>query len=476
MRQLDPTSAIMLHLEGSGHHHNLMSVYFVDPLTSTSADELTALVEARLRNSPTYCARLQNVPAALGNPFWVRDPEFAVENHVSTGVVSGRGTWRDACDDITSIFDKPMDFSRPTWEVHIRHGVAPCERFPVGASIVIVKVHHVALDGLGLVQFSLRLFDTNPNTGLSPIAADTPATHTQPAGPLRVLGKVVASSPGKAAAFARDLTKTVRLNRKLVSAVAEGAIVPRPTKSARTVLNDTTSSLHNFTGIALPFADVARCRQLAPGATINDVALAVISGALRKFLVENDEIPTEDLICGVPKSLHGDAVEEGINKVTGLSVILHNTIADPVERLAAIRTSSGHEKRRAEKFSAAEIASMVIKLPPFMLKPIVTAEMKSTQSQSSTVNLSTVATNMPRGVKELYFQGERVRETYTLLPMNSGVGMKHEITSIGDTVFISVAADRDLLPDAESYADKLRLSFADLYSRTNADRSPVTAS
>ncbi|MBD8504920.1 DUF1298 domain-containing protein [Hoyosella sp. G463] len=466
MRQLDPASAVMLYLEGTGHHHHLMSVYVIEPgVLGTGAEIVRAHVIERLAGSPSFDARVVDVPGSLTRPYLVPDTEFDPEDHVRMGSIPGDGSWRAACAEIARAFDEPMDLARPLWDVRILSGIVPSERFPAGASLLLIKVHHAAMDGLGIVRFAGRLLDARP----APVARRAHAprpTEQQRHSTAALIGDSASRAPGAFARFMADTFRTIGAQRRFRDALAAGTVEPRPVAAPVTRLNDTTSGEHVFNGMHVPLAEAQRCRDLVEGATINDVALAAISGGIQRYLAELGEAPAGDLICGVPRSLHGEDIEEGVNKITGMSVYLHNTCLDPVERLRRIHASTTAEKHRTSVHREAELGHLILRLPPAIIRPLTIAETRATATKTTETSLSTVATNMPRGRAPLYFLGNEVRETYSLLPMNSSIGAKHEITSLGDRLFISINADSAAIPDTERYLAHIAAAHAELVEAT----------
>ncbi|WP_278314642.1 wax ester/triacylglycerol synthase family O-acyltransferase [Lolliginicoccus levis] len=462
MRQLDPASAVMLYLEETGHHHHLMSVYVVEPGASgTDAESVPAHVIERLAGSPAFDARVVELPGGLFRPYLVPQAGFDPRDHIRISTIPGDGSWRAACDEIARVFDEPMDLARPLWEIRVLTGVAPSERFPDGASVLLIKVHHAAMDGLGIVRFAGRLLDARPGPVARHVHAPRPTDQRQ-SGKAALLGDAASRAPGAVTRFLADTYRTIGAQRRFRAALATGTVEPRPVSAPVTRLNDTTSGSHVFNGTHVALADARRCRELVEGATINDVALAAISGGLQRYLAELGEAPAGDLICGVPRSLHGEDIEEGVNKITGMSVDLHNTCTDPVERLSRIHASTTAEKHRTSVHRTAELGHLILRLPPAVIRPLTIAETRAAGSKTAETSLSTVATNMPRGRAPLFFLGNEVLETYSLLPMNSGIGAKHEITSLGDRLFVSVNADASAIPDTDRYLAHVTAAFSEL--------------
>jgi WS/DGAT/MGAT family acyltransferase len=198
-----------------------------------------------------------------------------------------------------------------------------------------------------------------------------------------------------------------------------------------------------------------------PKATINDVAVAYVGGALRRYLEGHDELPDDTLVAACPASIR-DSSEQGGggNRLFGRLQSLVTDTADPRERLASIVAESAAFRDNADSSSSTRLMELVGLVPTTLLG--LTVKAATAMPFSSPAVANTTVSNVPGPKEPIYFAGARLVRVTGLGPLIGGMNLFHVIASYNGTVSMGVTADRDALPDPGNYADCMQAAFDDL--------------
>src|SRR6202043_2730512 len=325
-------------------------------------------IDARLHLAPTFRRRLTEAPGGLPMPYGVDDPDFDLEYHVRHIALPQPGDWRQLCIQIARIHARQIDLRRPPWEITVIEGLNAVPGVPTGSFAIGLKLHHCAVDGMASIQMIAALHDlaadsprpAGPDSpwrpGPLPSTADLLARTAINAAlhPLRA-GTVLASSAPNAVRGLAALPG--KLIRGVVSRAAGGNV---PSFAPKTRFNQTVSPHRVFEARFHDLADFKRIKASVPGATVNDVALAYVSGALREYLNGHGELPDESLVAACPISLReaGDQRSRG-NVLFGRLQMLGTDIADPLERLAAIAASTAGSRSESDQSIRTQLVDLI---------------------------------------------------------------------------------------------------------------------
>jgi WS/DGAT/MGAT family acyltransferase len=213
-------------------------------------------------------------------------------------------------------------------------------------------------------------------------------------------------------------------------------------------------------------ADFKRIKASVPGATINDVALAYVGGALREYLDGHGELPDESLVAACPISLRqaGDKTSEG-NDVFGRLQSLGTDIADPLMRLQAIAESTAASRQESGQSARTQVLEVIGMVPSSLLG--MTAKAASVLPFSGPTVANTTVTNVPGPPEPIYFNGARLVRAAGLGPLIGGLNLIHVVASYNGTLSIGATADRDSLPDPARYAECMEKAFQELLAAVN---------
>jgi WS/DGAT/MGAT family acyltransferase len=257
----------------------------------------------------------------------------------------------------------------------------------------------------------------------------------------------------------RPLTRSWTALRTIVSACA-CEFLGRPQEFPTTRFNTEVSPHRVFDTRRFALQDFKAIRGLAPGATINDVVLAVCAGALRRYLDLQGELPDESLVAATPVAVRDQGEAPGQAGYAWVRIELGTDIADPLQRLVAIQGASSSSTVMAQAVGARELTEVAQHAPSVAIA--VTSKMLRAASArlgdwSPLANCA--ITNVPGPQLPLYLHGARLTYLSALLPIADGMGLAFSVTSYNQMMVVSFTACYQQLPDPEVLAQCLRDSF-----------------
>lgn len=473
MQQLSWTDDMMLRAERPETPMQIQMLLVYDPATAPGGKVtfkgILEEIDARLHLAPTFRRRLTELPGGLHMPYWVDDPDFDLEYHVRHIALPQPGDWRQLCIQIARIHARQIDLRRPPWEMTVIEGLNSIPGVPKGAFAIGLKLHHSVVDGMESVELMAAMHDlaadgprpAPPETPWEPDALPSTAglvSRTAINGvlyPLRA-SRVVMPSALKAVGQLAALPGKVAGGIASTLGSGSGSIFAPATR-----FNESASPARVFEARFHDLADFKRIKASVPGATINDVALAYVGGALRRYLDGHDELPEDTLVAACPASIR-DSSEQGGggNRLFGRLHTLATNSTDPHERLAVIAAESAGFRDGADSSSTTQLMEIVGLIPTTLLG--LTVKAASAMPFSSPPVANTTVSNVPGPAEPIYFRGARLVRVTGLGPLIAGMNLFHVIASYNGTVSMGVTAERKALPDPGYYAECMQASFDDL--------------
>ncbi len=467
MKQLGTLDTAFINLEQPNTPQHVGSVAFYDPSTAAGGfvrfKQVIANFEQRLRRMPLFRTRLVEVPGGLDNPYWVLDENFDVEFHVRHIALPQPGDWRQLCIQVARLHSRPLDMSRPLWEVYIIEGLDRIPDLPAGSFAIYTKIHHSLVDGAGSQSFMTAIHDLEPSPGPAPVPASQEAllVDRDPSA-LELLTRAAMNQGRTGLSLARGSMHLAKdLIRMGIGVLREQ--IPRPEiKAPKTRFNRPVGPHRAFDATSFQLEQFRAIKD-ATGVKINDVALAVVSGGLRKYLQSKGELPDESLAVTLPLNMRTRRDQTDDNNQVGSAFCeLHTNIADPVERLQAIHRSTVEAKEFGENTPLADTLKLAGAFPPWLTKTAARLYSENEFSLSMPLNISTVVTNVAGPHFDLYCAGARLVRYYGLGVLTPGVGLFHALFSSSGVITLSVLAEREQLPDPGFYRECLEASFEEL--------------
>ena len=469
MKQLGILDAAFINLEqpNTPQHVGGMGIY--DPSTAPGGfvrfKDVIAGFERRLSSMPLFRTRLVEVPGGIDRPYWVKDANFDVEFHLRHIALPEPGDWRQLCIQVARLHSRPLDMSRPLWEAYIIEGLDNIPNLPKGCFAVYTKMHHSLVDGAGGSSFMAALHDLVPDPGEEDEPDAEPRLVDVEPATAELLTKASINTVKNTLSLARGAVKTVGGLGKYALDIARDEI-PSPDVSApKTILNRPVGPHRVFDAAEFPlegFKDIKN----AAGVTVNDVALGVVGGALKRYLEARGELPEEgSLAAGLPLNMRTrrDITDEN-NQVGSVFASLHTDIDDALERLKAIRQSTEVAKASGEASPMVVTLKLAGVFSPAFTKAMAGFWSRNDLSRLIPLNISTVISNVAGPDFPLYCAGAKMVDYYGLGLLTPGMGIFHLVFSYAGKITLSVLADRDIMPDPELYHDCLIASYENLYA------------
>jgi diacylglycerol O-acyltransferase len=455
MDRLSAVDASFLRVESPTAHMHVGWQSVVDRpagMARLDAAALRARIAARLPLVPRFRQRIVSVPLGMGEPVWADDPAFALDDHVRERgddcEIDGRDL-RAVADDFLS---KPLDRSRPLWEILV------VPRMTCGRAAILGKVHHAMVDGIAAVQLGMLLFDLEADA--APPGESPPWIPAPPAGGVRLAvdGAVdQLRQVRRMTALGRSPRSSLRVAdsmRRAALSLAEDALRPAPAS----YLNEPIGPRRT---LATHAADLDRLLAIkrACGLSLNDVVLAVCGGALARFAESCGEAPA-DLRVMVPVSTRGDDGGTG-NRITFGFVDLPVAGHSPRRRLAVVAA------RMRELKASGRIAGSAMLLQGLGALPEPVKDRAARLAASPRLYNVTIS-NVPGPKVPLYAAGARVRSIAPVIPLSDRHALSIGVLTYDGRAHFAVYADPEALPHAHWLPGMLADAIAELETAVEA--------
>lgn len=478
MKQLSGTDSYFLYGERGNSYLHVATLAIYDPASAPGGKvrfrDILKHFRQRLHVSPLLTHRLAEVPYGLDRAYWAEDPDVDIEFHVRHIALPQPGDWRQLMIQVARIHSRPLDRSRPLWEAYVIEGLDRIPGLAPGAFAVFTKFHHASVDGMAAVRVFRDLHSATPRgrpprraarSTSGPTATDAVLdTSVLAHGLERVvaLSKLSAVAAGRAVGIVAEEVK--RRLRGDASAPNRPAALVAFRKAPATRFNAPISANRVVTAFEVPLAAMKPVRAAVAGATVNDIFLAVASGALRRYLASRNELPKRSLVGGMPISLRSDAGKGG-NDVTAVPVELCTDVADPLARLQAVCRATREAKQKAEKmgldFTPALIDAMPARVTDLVLRGVALP------------GLNVAVSNVRGPDAPLYLAGARLARLYPVSAIADGQGLNLTAVSYDGVLSVCAVACRNMLPDPGFFADCLREAFLELAAATESKVEPA---
>ncbi|HET6165536.1 MAG TPA: wax ester/triacylglycerol synthase family O-acyltransferase [Marmoricola sp.] len=356
------------------------------------------------------------------------DPTY----HVRLDALPGPGTDAQLGQLIERLHSQPLDLTKPLWEAHVIEGLAG------GRFAFYFKAHHGATDGLGGVRTIKQWLSTDPSGTVGPggdPAPDRAALVRADAAAIRIARSVVRTVVDGVAASGEMAGKVVAMGLGANSAVLSALRTPRTPFNRRVTRNRR---------LAIQRLDLGRLKSVAgaAGTTVNDVLLACVSGAVRRYLVDLDALPRTSLTASVPVGIDRD--EGTINAAAGFVCPLRTDLEDPVERLRAIHAVTTRGKRDLVSLSPAALQQFTL----VGLVPIAFAQ----RIRPLPPLFNFVVSNLVLSREPLYLAGAELESLVPISFLADGYGLNVTLVGYGDTVTLGFVGCRDTIPHLQRLA------------------------
>jgi diacylglycerol O-acyltransferase / wax synthase len=460
---------------------NLMMISgFMAFSAPVAMDRLIATLEARLLTFDRFRQRVVRPISGVGTPVWETDPHFDLRSHLHRVALPEPGDRETLQEMIGDLVATPLDESKPLWQVHLIENVRG--DLPSGQTgcAICFRLHHCIADGIALIHVLLSMADLSP---------DAPPPEPRPREDRSGRGFLPALRLGRAAGAVRSTIRTTMtagriFRRELAGAVSNPFHLIELARLGTGLATDAATVLFRLATLpshprnrfrgrlgvpkrvawtdSLPLDDVKAVGR-ALGATINDVLIATVTGALRDYLAaRNEKVNTLDLVVTVPVNVRrpGTEVELG-NRFSLVFLSLPVHIEDPVLRLREVKRRMDNLKHSPDAFVGFQI------LNALGISPSSIARRAAQMFANKT---TAVMTNVPGPRQALYFAGQKIDQMMFWVPRTGRVGLGISIFSYDGRVTVGLATDAGLVPDPERILSSFTAGFDHLLGMVQAGR------
>jgi WS/DGAT/MGAT family acyltransferase len=441
----------MLYVETEEMLMHTMGVLLVEPPddVETSAMELVRdALEARLHLIPPFRRKLVQGPLKIGDPYWLEDPDFDLDKHVSHHVLPPPGGRRELDALIGELASGCLPRDKPLWELAVIEGLED------GKIAIVTKVHHATMDGGKGAALMGQLFSTEPH-GEVPAPEEPWVPEPEPTTPWLMADTVrtLLGKPRRVATAATGVVSGLRgRGKKSDGSTKENkADTPGLFEAPSTTFNRALARDRAVGLCDVPLEDVKSIGR-ALGATVNDVVLAASCASVRSWLLSHGGLPDQPLVAVVPVSLRGEGDHSEGNRITVMRVRLPMEIEDPLERLRAVHAATQSGKKGSGGGGGGGALKHLADILTNISTPLVLAEILGRYSlvaERVPPLWNLVISNIAGSPVPLYFGGTRLRQLYPLGPVQHGSGLNITVLSTDGRLCFGALACKDLVPDVE---------------------------
>lgn len=464
MQRLSGLDASFLYLETPSQPLHVCSILDVDTSTMPEGytfERLRDQLVVRIAAMPEFRDKLADSPFNLDHPVWVEDKDFDVDRHLHRIGLPGPGGRVELAEICGHIASLPLDRSRPLWEMWVIENVAGTDPHDGGRLAVMTKVHHAAVDGVTGANLMSQLCSTEPDA-----PAPDPVEGSGDANQFEIAARGLVRFANRPVHLAtKTLPATVTTVADTVRRAVTGSAMKSPFMAPQTAFNATVTAHRNIAYAQLDLEDIKKVKNHF-GVKVNDVVMALVSGALREFLTERGELPDSSLVAMVPVSVHDKSDRPGRNKVSGMFASLETTIADPAERLTAIAQATSVAKEHSSAIAATLLQDWSQFAAPAVFGAAMRVYASSRLTEARPVH-NLVLSNVPGPQVPLYFLGSEVKAMYPLGPIFHGSGLNITVMSLSGKLDVGLISCPELLPDLWSMADAFAVGMEELLASAN---------
>ena len=467
MERLTSLDASFLYIENSQTPMNIGSVSIFQPSDGGFEHEtLVKLIKARLAFVPRYRQRVKEIPLGMFRPVWVDDTAFDVSYHVRRSALPKPGNAEQLDELVARLMSRPLDRSRPLWEMYLIEGLSG------GRFAIVTKSHEAMVDGLAALDISQVILDSESQASAGPPDSWRPAT--EPSG-IELMSasvtEVFAHPTAAAELVASTASEAFTSAQSVVGSVVNGAteaiqdLVSHARFRTRSPLKAKLGAQRRFVSVDVDLGELREVRKSASALTaesisVNDIILTVLTGALRSWLIRRDGLPSGQARFNalVPVSLDSK-VEEPTLRGSVNAYVIELPVAqfEPVDRLMRVVEQMSDLDPMGEFLGARAIID-IAGFGPASLHALG-ARMASTLTRRA---YDVTITNVPGPQHALYTAGSQMLASYPCVPLVPGQALSIGLTSYHGSLCIGLMADREALEDLDVVAASIRDSIVGL--------------
>lgn len=412
---------------------------------------------------PILRCRVDELLLDMDKAYWVEDDNFSLTYHLSRVALPSGNDW-DALHRLFGQFHaQPLDRSKPLWQAMLVEGLDKLEGIPRGSTALFLKIHHSVMDGKSALRLITSVHSLDPGADAPAIADSMPAEK-----PLDKDFQAPTWWQKYGIAWWHSIERPVDLAGtvlKLLPKLLQRDAAGRTGKAApvpRVRFNNPVAADRVSGHIRLEMKQLEQLKK-KHRCSINDIALCVVAGALRQYLLELDELPEHSLQTLMPIDVRREDKDGNIgNHVSVAKICLHTNIDDDEERLRAIHQDSSSKKKQSKKGDSHAMLKLVDEIHPAIILWLGQWLVSSGRIEELPQTVNTVVTNVPGLSSTAYLAEAKLIDYLGFGPLAPNMGLFHTVSSTADHVNISFLSTAEFVGDGNAYGKSLSRSWAAL--------------
>ncbi|MCZ6502188.1 MAG: wax ester/triacylglycerol synthase family O-acyltransferase, partial [Gammaproteobacteria bacterium] len=458
MLSLSGLDAFHIHRETRIQHNHTIKLAILDPSSAHDKPELNYETFKQsfahgISIIPPFHWRLVNVPLNVGLPRWYYDPELDINYHVRRAAVPSPGGERELAEVVSEIASTTLERDRPLWQIWFVEGLEH------GHIALVTKLHHALADGRVSAKVLIDSFQETPDP-----VPDFPPHEYDLAEPIPSSWDLFKEASADDIALIKGFPRMVLRTLRYIGKVLWRKILSKPGYASAfsgppTRFNQKLTPHRWYASVDLSVADLKEVKN-AVGGTLNDVFIAVASGALRTYLGDRGELPDKSLTCNVPVSLRGAQFEGYGNRVGSWFLSIASDLDDPIERLQQV--SRNTEAAREHNEACDRELNMDWMAYRTVWSSYIGLFKGMADKLSPNPAFNVILSNVKGPGKQLWSNGSKIVAVRSMGPLAEDMGLNITCWSYVDTLNVGLVGCRENMPDIWDLADQFPIEMQKL--------------
>lgn len=467
---LGPVDSAFYYVERPETPMNIGALTIFDGLIDF--DELVKHVEARLHEIPRYRDRVVQAPSNLGQPTWIPDPDFYIDNHIKRIRVESPATEIELRKLAGEVLSKTLDRDKPLWELYVIEGLHD-------QTALFFKVHHCMVDGLAAVELFSFMMDTSKETLPIPIEHVPLYDPCMLPDPVELTIDSLLRDVGHQFTLLKKLgTETLRLGealtdreKRLKMLIAAAHLINNNLQPIKKLpINGKNSGLQTMIWAEFPLNEVHAIRAQC-GASVNDVMLALLTRAVERYTNDHGSSDQPFLRILVPVNVRDESEKSSYgNRISVLPIDAPFNIPDPLEHLKAVKHFSKVMKESSLAYSVDLMLTLPSLLPAAIHQPVW-----NLAPAAFSLLAHTWCTNVAASPIPVYILGHELKHVYGYFPLNPSMGLASVVVSYNERITMTLVVDQSIVKDADGLEQHLKDAYDELAKTVPEHKSPPIA-